>query len=150
MEFTLHGGDFRIAFCGVNDRWVDRSPRGGLKLLSEIHRESMKVATQGARIGGLMCVPESRTGVDQQCRTRRPVPINRRFRHARDARHLVNTYPADAALRQLPIGLEQHRCLGTLHALVRSLSHFETFPLTYKIRYGSVLQVRHRTVSEST
>ena len=62
MQLGLHGGDFRIAFCGVNDRWIDRSPRGGLKLLREICRESVNVAAQGSRIGGLMCVPESRTG----------------------------------------------------------------------------------------
>src|ERR1700677_22924 len=79
MQLGLHGGDFRIAFCGVNDRWIDRSPRGGLKLLREICRESVNVAAQGSRIGRLMCVPESRTGVNQQGRTRRPMPINRRL-----------------------------------------------------------------------
>src|ERR1700721_1324294 len=149
MQLGLQGGDFRIAFCGVNDRWIDRSPRGGLKLLREICRESVNVAAQGSRIGGLMGVPESRTGVNQQGRTRRPVPINRRLRDAGDARHLVKAYPADPALRQLPIGLGQDRGLGTLHALVRNLSHPETLSLTHSVRYGIVLQVRCRSVSVS-
>ncbi len=47
-------------------------------------------------------------------------------------------------VNSLPVGLEQHRCPGTLHALVRSLSHFETFPLD--IKYDTLAYYKYGTV----